>query len=197
MSTYDKSEERRFELQSRRTYPNLLAWFKNFQVFLVKFGFCEVNSDEDLTFTEEPKHRVLNVDKTEISLNMSKTRAGGRLVVSFHDPHLPLTSRSVSKSSLACTGIFGSSAAGKCKPLHFQLPTSVMAKEREKIQYEFLIHILDTRGKFGCTEERSWLCMIGMNKKGGMTDKEFENTSTTTLSLSTPTLKTRPKKASY
>jgi hypothetical protein len=34
---------------------------------------------------------------------------------------------------------------------------------------------LDTRGRFGCEEERIWPCMIGMNKKGGMTDVEFEN----------------------
>ena len=65
-------------------------------------------------------------------------------------------SRSVAKSSLACTGI------------------SATAKEREKVWYKFLTHILDTRDKFGCTEERNWSCMIGMNKKGGMTDEELK-----------------------
>ena len=64
-------------------------------------------------------------------------------------------SRSVAKSSLACTGIFGSNAAGECVPPHFQLPTSVTAEEREKVRYKFLTHILGTQGKFVCTEERS------------------------------------------
>jgi hypothetical protein len=49
-----------------------------------------------------------------------------------------------------------------------------MAEEREKVHYEFFTHILDTRGRFGCAEERSWPCTIGMNEKGGMTDEEFE-----------------------
>jgi hypothetical protein len=37
-----------------------------------------------------------------------------------------------------------------------------------------LTHTLDTRSRFGCAEERIWPCTIGMNKKGGMTDVEFE-----------------------
>ncbi len=114
------------------------------------------------------------MDETEISVNASKTRAGGRLAVLFHDPHLPLTSRSVAKLLLACTGIFDSNAAGKCVPPHFQLPTSAMAKEREKIRFEFLTHTLNTSSRFGCMEEKSWPCTIGMNEKGGMMDDEFE-----------------------
>jgi hypothetical protein len=37
-----------------------------------------------------------------------------------------------------------------------------------------MTHILETCSIFGCTEERRWPCLIRMNKKGGMTDKEFE-----------------------
>ena len=51
---------------------------------------------------------------------------------------------------------------------------SVMADEREKIRYEFLTHTLNTHGRFGNMEERSWPCTIGMNKNGGMMDEEFE-----------------------
>ncbi len=89
--------------------------------------------------------------------------------MALYDPHLSIASRSVAKSSLACTGIFVSNAAGECVPPHFQLPTSPMGEEREKVRYKFLTHILDTQGRFGCTEERSWLCTIGMNEQGGMT----------------------------
>jgi len=64
----------------------------------------------------------------------------------------------VAKSSLACTGIFGSNTAGEFVPPHFQLPTSATAEEREKVRYEFLTHILDTCGRFGCVEERRWPC---------------------------------------
>jgi hypothetical protein len=148
--------------------------FNNFRAFLIEFDFAGVGDNGEPTFTKAQLRRIMNVYKTEISLDASNTRAGGRPAVSFHDPHLPLTSRSKAKSLLACTGIFGSSSAGECVPPHFQLPTSVTAKEREKIRFEFLTHTLDTPGRFGCAEERIWPCTIGMNKKGVMTDDKFK-----------------------
>ena len=86
---------------------------------MIEFDFASVGDDGEPTFTEVQLRQIMNVDETEISLDVSNTRAGGRPSVSFHYPHLPLTSRSTAKSSLACTGIFGSSAAGECVPPHF------------------------------------------------------------------------------
>ncbi len=37
-----------------------------------------------------------------------------------------------------------------------------------------MTHTLDTRGRFGCAEERIWPYTIGMNEKGRMTDVEFK-----------------------
>ena len=155
------------------TWPNLLNWLNNFKAFLVEFDFAGVGDDGELTFTEEQLRWIKNIDETELALN-GNTHAGGRPAVVFYDPHLPIASRSVAKSSLACTGIFGSNAVGECVPPHFQLLTSATAEEREKVWYKFLTHILDTRGRFGCEEERSWPCTIGMNEKGGMTDNKFK-----------------------
>ncbi len=141
---------------------------------MVEFNFAGVGDDGELTLTEEQLRRIQNIDRTKLNLDASKMHVGGRPVVAFYNPHLPIASRSVAKSSLACTGIFGSNAAGKCVPPHFQLPTNVTAEEREKVRYKFLTHISDTSGKFGCTEERSWPCTIRMNEEGGMTDVEFK-----------------------
>ena len=142
---------------------------------MVEFNFAGVGDDGELTLTEEQLRRIQNIDRIKLNLDASKMHVGGRPVVAFYNPHLPIASRSVAKSSLACTGIFGSNAAGECVPPHFQLPTSATAEEREKVQYEFLTHILDTSGKFGCTEERSWPCTIWMNKEGGMTALKRRN----------------------
>jgi hypothetical protein len=86
---------------------------------LIEFDFAGVGDDGEPTFTEAQLRQIMNVDETEISLDASNTRARGRPAVSFHDPHLLSTSRSTAKSLLACTGIFGSSAAGECVPPHF------------------------------------------------------------------------------
>ena len=137
-------EERRLRWA---TWPNLFNWFENFKTFLVEFDFAGVADDGELTFTEEQLRWIKNIDETELALD-GGTHAGGRPAVAFYDPHLPIASGSVAKSSLACTGIFGSNAAGKCVTPHFQLPTSATAEEREKVRYKFLTHILDTRGRF-------------------------------------------------
>ena len=133
-------EERRLRWT---TWPNLNKWFENFKAFLVEFDFAGVGDDGELTFTEDQLRRIKNIDETELALS-GDMHVSGRPAVSFYHPHLPIASRSVAKSSLACTGIFGSNAAGECVPPHFQLPTSATAEEREKVCYEFLTHILDT-----------------------------------------------------
>ena len=121
-----------------RISSNLLAWFNNFKIFLIEFGFAAVGSNGEPIFDKEMKRWILNVDKTEISVNRSKTRAGGRPEVSFHDPHLPLPSLSLEKSSHSCTGIFGSNAAGECVPVHWQLPPSATSEERERLRFGLL-----------------------------------------------------------
>ena len=78
------------------------------------------------------------------------------------------------KSSHSCTGIFGSNAAGECVPVHWQLPSSATSEERERLRFEFLRHVLNTHGRFGCEDKREWPCTIGMNEKGGMNNEEFE-----------------------
>ena len=70
------------------TYANLLAWFENFRTFFIEFDLAQVGSNGELDIEEEQLCWILNVDKTKNSINRSKTRAGGRPAVSFHDPHL-------------------------------------------------------------------------------------------------------------
>jgi hypothetical protein len=110
------------------TYSNLLEWFKNFRLFLTKFYFAGVDMNGKLEFADEQLQRIGNVGEMEIAIDGSQMRAGGRPAVSFHNPQLLLTSRAMSKSSLACTGIFGSNAAGESIPPHWQLLTSATLK---------------------------------------------------------------------
>jgi hypothetical protein len=126
-------------------YSNLHAWFVSFKAFLIEFGFATIGSDGRLLIMEATMRRIVNVDETEVSLDGSKTNAGGRPAVSFHDPHFPLTQRPAAKSSLSCTGIFGSNAAGGGVPIHWQLPTAATSEDREKLRFDFLRHVSSTR----------------------------------------------------
>jgi hypothetical protein len=126
-------------------YSNLHAWFVSFKAFLIEFGFATIGSDGRLLIMEATMRQIVNVDETEVSLDGSKTNAGGRPAVSFHDPHFPLTQRPAAKSSLSCTGIFGSNAAGGGVPIHWQLPTAATSEDREKLRFDFLRHVSSTR----------------------------------------------------
>jgi hypothetical protein len=156
-------------------YNYLLNWFAGYWAFMFNYEFSLPSSDEDeLIVEEEMLRQILNVDKATISLNGSKARVGSRLVVTFYDPYLPMPCVSAAKSSLSCTGTFRSSAARECVPPHWQLLTTATAVEREKVRFNFLHHIVNTWGRFGCEEVREWPATIGMNKKGEMNNNEFE-----------------------
>jgi hypothetical protein len=122
------------------TYNNLLKWFVGYWAFMLKYEFTQPGSNRDhkMIVKEENLRRILNVDKTKMSLDGSKTRVGGRPAVTFFDPHLPMPCVLAAKSSLSCPGIFGSSAAGECVPLHWQIPTTTTAVEREKVRVNFI-----------------------------------------------------------
>ncbi len=76
---------------------NLLAWFDNFKVFLIEFGFAVEGCDGKPVLDEKTMHQILNLDPMDISANRSKTIVGGRPEVSFHNPHLPMPSLTSSK----------------------------------------------------------------------------------------------------
>jgi hypothetical protein len=85
-------------IHSWTRYANLLAWFDNFKVFLIEFGFAIVGCDGEPVFDEKTMHQILNLDVMDISADGSKTIVGSRQEVSFHDPHLPMPSLTSAKS---------------------------------------------------------------------------------------------------
>jgi hypothetical protein len=87
-------------------YANLLAWLNIFKVFLIKFGFAIVGCNEEPVFDEKTMHQILNIDTMDISVDGSKMIVGGRLEVSFYNPHLPMPNLTSAKSLHSCTGIF-------------------------------------------------------------------------------------------
>jgi hypothetical protein len=85
-------------IHSWTRYTNLLAWFDNFKVLLIEFGFAIVGCNGEPVFYEKMMHQILNLDARDISVNGSKTIVGGRPEVSFQDPHLPMPSLTSAKS---------------------------------------------------------------------------------------------------
>jgi hypothetical protein len=63
-----------------------------------------------------------------------------------------------------------------------------MAEEREKLCFEFLMHVCNTHGRFGCEKEWMWPCTIGLHEKGGMNNKEFDKYINNSIVLLYPDL---------
>ncbi len=55
----------------------------------------------------------------------------------------------------------GRPGTGKCASYYWQLPTAATAEECKNLWFEFLMHICDTCGRFGCDKEWVWPCTIG------------------------------------
>jgi hypothetical protein len=69
-----------------------------------------------------------------------------------------------------------------------------MAVEREKVRDNFIRHFLNTCSRFGCKEVREWQATIGMNKKGGMNNDEFDKYIDDLIVLLFPNLDDVPRK---
>ncbi len=79
-----------------------------------------------------------------------------------------------SKSSLSTTLICGINAAGEALPPHIQFATKAQSKETMRLDVDSITHIPDVRGQWGLNQEEAKNVIFGMNEKGGMDEKEFE-----------------------
>ncbi len=129
---------------------------------------------EKVTIFEEQLRNIVNLDETALSLNGSTQNKGGRPEAIISDPRFPMVGRMTSKSSLSTMLICGSNTAGKALPPHIQFATKAQSKETMRLDIDSFDHIPDVRGRWGFLQEENKNVTFGMNKKGGMDKKEFE-----------------------
>ena len=77
----------------------------------------------------------------------------------------------------------GSTATGQAILPHFQFQTATQSEDNMRIHNNMLQWISNAVRKFGCQEEKQWPCTIGMNEKGEINDKKFEEYVFTRLVL--------------
>ena len=114
-------------------YQNLSLWFDSWEVFLVDYGFATISQTGERIVAENMKKRVLNLDKTCLNLDGSKSNHGGRPTVTYYDVCFPQLGKATSKSALTMTMISGSTAVGEPLIPHFQFQTSAKTDEAKAI----------------------------------------------------------------
>lgn len=173
--SWDARPEVAVEDRRRRwtSFSNLTAWFDVWEAALLQYGFAELVNDK-ITIKPDQLGNILNLDESKLSLDGSSTQAGGRPASSLFSPELPSLGKCATKSSLACTIICGSTAAGEALPPHFQLPSRAQTDEAMKVQSDFFRHMVQVQGKFGHKKAEKFDCTLGLNEKGGMDSTKFE-----------------------
>jgi hypothetical protein len=101
------------------------------------------------SFVYEGQHaRILNLDESHINLDGSEGNAGGWPVMQYANPNLPNADTARSKTSNACTIVWGSNADGELIPPHFQLPSKAK-RNNHKFNMEILDNMQIVRVKIG------------------------------------------------
>jgi hypothetical protein len=71
------------------------------------------------------------------------------------------------------TLITSSTAAGEVFPHHIQFQSKAKSINTAQININVAEHMQQVLGKFRCKEVKPWSIVFGINKKGGMDNKEF------------------------
>ncbi len=135
---------------------------------------------------------ILNFNETCLSTDGLEGRRGGKPAITLHDPRFPYNGKRTNKDSLTATLICGSNAASEALPPHFQFQTKAVTEEGQRLRNEMFAYCPRVLGKFGTVEERSWDCTFGLNTKGRMDDKEFEEYVTNSILPLYPNTRDRP-----
>ena len=143
---------------------------------MVDLGFATIAVDDKVKIyiPGDQLSRILNLDKSCLSLNGNERR-GGRPSVVFYDPNLPNPGNTVSKSSVILTFIGGSNALGEALPPHLQFSTSAKISKGENIRLDIACHLLHVHGRWGINRPVYKQVTMGLNEKSGMDEEEFLN----------------------
>ena len=90
---------------------------------MLELGFSKRTQNGVFEYTHP--ERIINIDETFLTLD-DATQPGlaGRPVSVFYNPTGARTGRAANKSSITCTGLFGSTATGFALPPHFQVKST-------------------------------------------------------------------------
>ena len=177
--------DQRNQQEARRllwtTHANLRAWYNQWEYTLIDLGFAHLKTEEDadniqgnVVFFPGMIRCIVNLDKTDGSLDNTNGQGGGRKPMAFYAPDIGGGGTQANKSSYSPTIICGSNSAGEALPPHFQLKSTAKTDARERFNMSFLQHAHNVNVQFGHPEKKSLPCTLGMNEKAGMNAEELD-----------------------
>lgn len=147
------------------------AWKKRQQLIQAlpcqPIGPADHGVNDELVFFSGMKECIINVDKTDGSLDDTKHQRGGCPPLTFCAPGVAGGGTAANKSGHSSTVIWGSGVAGELVLPNFQLKT-IMAQtmEGQRVGIHWIVNSKDAVAKHRFSKPRAFPCAFGTNKKG-------------------------------
>ena len=148
------------------TPENLNNWFDEWGLFCVSNGFATRTDQGEVIFSETQKRRIINIDKTNLSLDGSDGGRGGRPACSITIKHCQRPGTAQNKAGLSSSLMCGSNAAGEAMPLHVMF-SSKAEEENMAVKLSWIDGLPSVSGMFGHDEVKTFPASVTVNEKGG------------------------------
>jgi len=160
---------------------NMDTWFDTFKDFVVSNGFATDEEERDVdgnlisevTFSEEQKEQIINLDQTKISEDRSDGGIDGRPSMNISSDG-PRTGTAVNKSCNSSTLIGTVTVCGSVLPPHIQFSSDANDDENKRFRTGWILNLPRGFGKFrNETWRENYATTIDCNEKEGMDSEEF------------------------
>jgi hypothetical protein len=169
----DLSKEEVVEMKRQiwTTFSNLNDWFDAWERFLVTYGFASEIIDTDgvklITFTDNQKRHIINIDETNMSLDGSDGGRGGRPACTITIKLCNRPGTAQNKTNVSSSLMCGSNAAGESMPLHIMFSSDAKDELNYAVYAAWIVSLPRVTGRFGHDEEKSFTASLTTNENGG------------------------------
>jgi hypothetical protein len=147
-----KEQQRELRRQMWTTVKNLDEWYDRWQSFCLEFRFADDDVQGRITFLEEEKRWIVNMDETKFSTDGSDGGIGGRPTNSITMLGVARAGTDVNKARMSSTLMCGSNAAGEALPIHV-IFSSDAQEEKYQVDSRSLADFPCVRARFGQNDE--------------------------------------------
>jgi hypothetical protein len=130
---------------------------------LDEFGFCDDDGNVGITFSEEQKRWIVNMDKTKFLTDGSDGGIEGRPSNSITMLGVAQTATTVNKASMSSTLMCGSNAGGEALPIHVMFSLDAQ-EENYQVDARLLPNFPHVCARFDHEDEQDLCAQVAINE---------------------------------
>jgi hypothetical protein len=165
-----KEQTRELWRQMWTTVKTFYEWYDRWQSLCLKFGFGDDDGNGGITFCDNNKRWIVNMEETQFSTDGSHGGIGGRPGNSITMLGVARAGTAFNKSIMSSTLICGSNTVGESLLIHvmFSLDTQ---EENYQVDARWLANFPCVCARFGDEDEQDFCDQVAVNEIGGTYDR--------------------------